>query len=176
VGLFCLGKTLVIVCMMVGRRQTQLAGAQSPQTQAGNPAFRGNRTVAPGPTILVAKRLQDNADTLALRGGGNTAKRTAKMTEHISQPIRARLKAARVAAKMSQADVASHFLMSRQTVSKWEHCGALPTALQLHELGLLYGVSMDYVLYGLKSVPIATTIIGHIFREREPRSDFEPSA
>jgi transcriptional regulator with XRE-family HTH domain len=51
---------------------------------------------------------------------------------------------------MTQVDVATDFLRTRQAVSKWEN-GQLPTLSEFRELALLYGTSADYLLFGLTS-------------------------
>ena len=81
--------------------------------------------------------------------------------------INRRLRECRLAAKLSQSDVARDFLISRQSVSSWERGEGLPSALQLYEIGLLYGVSMDYIMYGLHTVPrSAKPMVSEIFRTR----------
>lgn len=84
--------------------------------------------------------------------------------------ISRRLRECRLAAKLSQTDVARDFLISRQSVSGWERGEGLPTVLQLYEIGLLYGVSTDYILYGMLTMPrSAYPIVSEIFRTRTPR-------
>lgn len=67
--------------------------------------------------------------------------------------IRERLKQARLAAKLSQIEVASELGLSHQTVSKWERGGSLPGAIELSRMCALYGTSADYVLYGITAMP-----------------------
>jgi transcriptional regulator with XRE-family HTH domain len=72
--------------------------------------------------------------------------------EEMRRAIGIRLRAARLAAKLTQQDVAKEFGRSRQSMSSWEGGKTLPTVLELRELGMLYGVSSDFLLFGIKSV------------------------
>jgi transcriptional regulator with XRE-family HTH domain len=56
---------------------------------------------------------------------------------------------ARRAANQSLADVSREFGLTKQAVSSWERGQSVPTALQLADLAILYGVSADALLFGL---------------------------
>lgn len=60
-----------------------------------------------------------------------------------------RLRAARIAAKLTQQDVATHFVCSRQAVSAWESGRALPDLLELAEMASLFAVTTDSLLVGV---------------------------
>jgi transcriptional regulator with XRE-family HTH domain len=70
------------------------------------------------------------------------------MLDQTSGSIGARLRVARLAAKLTQQDVASDFLISRQAISSWEMGHTLPSLREFRELVSLYGVSADRVLFG----------------------------
>lgn len=72
--------------------------------------------------------------------------------------IHDRLKAARIAKKLTQEDVGAHFASAekpegfgKQTISSWENGRNEVTASQLTALCKLYGVSADYLLFGKKA-------------------------
>jgi transcriptional regulator with XRE-family HTH domain len=65
------------------------------------------------------------------------------------QEIGDRLRRARLAAELTQQDVARDFLRTRQAVSSWEAGRTLPSVLELRELAILYGVSTDMLLIGM---------------------------
>jgi transcriptional regulator with XRE-family HTH domain len=70
------------------------------------------------------------------------------MQKQVRGEIGGRLRAARVAAGLTQQDVATDFLRSRQAISSWESGRTLPTVLELRELAVLYGTSTDKILLG----------------------------
>lgn len=76
------------------------------------------------------------------------------MNKQLARDIAARLKSARLAARLTQEEVALDFLLTRQAVSSWERGQSLPSVAQLYEIGMLYGVSLDYLLYGIRSMPM----------------------
>ena len=76
------------------------------------------------------------------------------MNKQLARDIADRLRSARIAARLTQEEVALDFLLSRQAVSSWERGQSLPSATQLYEIGILYGVSLDYLLYGIRSMPM----------------------
>jgi transcriptional regulator with XRE-family HTH domain len=67
--------------------------------------------------------------------------------------IGSRLRDARKGAKLSLADVAQEIKLSKQAVSAWESGRTTLDALQLGNLALLYGVSADFLLFGIKTIP-----------------------
>lgn len=94
------------------------------------------------------------------------------MNKNSNIPISGRLRACRIASELSQADVAKGLAISRQAVSAWERGAAMPTVLQLCEVGLLYGASADFILYGVKTAPVSDLpMMSEIFRTRlEPEA------
>jgi transcriptional regulator with XRE-family HTH domain len=74
-------------------------------------------------------------------------------SEELSQQLGGRLREARTQAKLTQQHVADELNITRQAVSGWEAGRHFLTVPQLYELGLLYGVSSDWLLYGMKTVP-----------------------
>ena len=66
--------------------------------------------------------------------------------------IGARLRQARLTARLTQQDVARDFLRSRQAISSWEGGKTLPSLLEFKELASLYGVSTDQLLFGVEDV------------------------
>lgn len=69
---------------------------------------------------------------------------------------------------MSQEDVgvALRKPKTRQAVSRWER-GFLPTAMELRELAVIYGESLDWLLLGVKSRPVVGVALRDLFRVRE---------
>jgi transcriptional regulator with XRE-family HTH domain len=81
----------------------------------------------------------------------------------VARAIGARLRDARRSVGLTQNQVAKDFKIARQMVSRWE-TGALPSALQLHAVGIAYGVSMDWLFYGVKCLPLGG-VLKDVFRE-----------
>jgi transcriptional regulator with XRE-family HTH domain len=77
-----------------------------------------------------------------------------------------RLRLARRAAKLTQAEVAHDLGRSRQSVSAWER-GSPLTLDELVDLAILYGKSTDWLLLGISSTPIGGRLLEDIFREHE---------
>lgn len=71
------------------------------------------------------------------------------MPQNLRQAIGFRLRTARVAAKLTQQDVAAHFHFSRQAVSAWESGRAMPDLEELVALATLYAVTTDALLVGV---------------------------
>lgn len=82
----------------------------------------------------------------------------------MARAIGARLREARLSIGLTQNQVAQDFKIARQMVSRWE-TGFLPSAMQLHEIGIAYGVSMDWLFYGVKCLPLGGAL-QEVFRER----------
>lgn len=75
------------------------------------------------------------------------------MTDVFRVGVSQRLRAGRRQAKLTQEDVAKQVHVTRQAVSGWE-CGAsLPTIDQFMVLGILYGLSLDSLVYGVRELP-----------------------
>lgn len=97
------------------------------------------------------------------------------MKNQTKAEIGARLRAARVAAKMTQEDVAADFRCSRQAISSWENGHTMPSVPEFRDLATLYGVSSDILLYGGS----ADEISGSLFDRLRPpgtHQDFADSA
>jgi transcriptional regulator with XRE-family HTH domain len=77
-----------------------------------------------------------------------------------------RLRLARQAAKLKQAEVALELHRSRQSVSAWERGHPL-TLDELVDAAVLYGVSADWLLLGIETVPVGGRMLQDIFREHE---------
>jgi transcriptional regulator with XRE-family HTH domain len=80
-----------------------------------------------------------------------------------------RLRDARLFAKLTQQDVATDFLCSRQAVSSWESGKTLPTLVEFRELVTLYGVSSDVILFGADVQDECEAVL------RKMGQDFAPS-
>lgn len=65
-----------------------------------------------------------------------------------------RLRQARQEIKLTQQAVAAHCKVTRQTVSGWERGDAPVDVSHLSELAVLYGKSTDYLIFGLRTVPV----------------------
>jgi transcriptional regulator with XRE-family HTH domain len=77
------------------------------------------------------------------------------MDKTIRRAIGARLQEARTSQKLSQDYVAEKLGLNRQAVSKWE-CGVtMPRADEWYHIGKIYGVSLDYLVYGIRTVPVS---------------------
>lgn len=98
------------------------------------------------------------------------------MDSRVYQQVGKRLRGARIAAGLTQKDVALACMVSRQTVSAWEN-GALLSTRQFYDLCLRYGVSADYLLFGVRTIPASGgKMLKEIFREIEEAGDAPPSA
>jgi transcriptional regulator with XRE-family HTH domain len=96
------------------------------------------------------------------------------MYREVSRAISRRLKECRLSARLTQAQVALDFQISRQAVSAWERAEALPCLMQLYELCLLYGVSADYIIHGMKTMPVSGAAVAEVYRLR-PKPSVAPS-
>lgn len=56
-------------------------------------------------------------------------------------------------AGFTQQEASEEFFVQRQTISAWENAHSQPTTAQLVMVGLIYGVSIDYILFGTRMVP-----------------------
>ncbi len=83
------------------------------------------------------------------------------MNTDVRRDIGRRLKQARQAARFTQEDVAKRLGLKAQTVSSWERGKSMPKAGEWYELGPLLGVSLDYLVYGLRpESPLIRAILG----------------
>lgn len=76
------------------------------------------------------------------------------MSKDRKKVLGARLRAARVAAKLSQDFVAETMGVTRQSVSAWETGCACPSALQLGQLAAAYCVCAHTLLFGETFMPL----------------------
>lgn len=74
--------------------------------------------------------------------------------QEVRREIGKRLKEARKAAKLSQEEVAASLKVKRQAVSSWESGETMPEAQKWYRLGIVYGVSLDWLVYGIRTKPI----------------------
>jgi transcriptional regulator with XRE-family HTH domain len=77
------------------------------------------------------------------------------MKQEIRVGIGKRLKEARQSLKYSQQEVAERLEVKRQTVSSWENGRSMPTASQWYVLGRYFGLSLDYLVYGVRTIPVS---------------------
>lgn len=89
--------------------------------------------------------------------------------------IGGRLRQARQEAGLTQGDVATEFKHSRQTVSSWEHGRTTPTLAEFRELATLYGVSADFLLYGVRVEEVRDGLFSRLCAAGAP-PDFADSA
>lgn len=66
-----------------------------------------------------------------------------------------RLKECRLSLKLSQPEVAAKLGRTPQAISKWEKGGSMPSGRDWQVLGKLYGVSLDYLVYGVRTMPVS---------------------
>lgn len=76
------------------------------------------------------------------------------MSKDRKKVLGARLRAARVSAKLSQDFVAETMGVTRQSVSAWETGCACPSALQLGQLAAAYCVCAHTLLFGEAFMPL----------------------
>lgn len=77
------------------------------------------------------------------------------MQKAVMAAIGRRLKEARHSASFSQESAASELGISRQAISRWENGMAMPQAREWYYIGQVYGVSLDYLVYGIRTVPVS---------------------
>lgn len=63
-----------------------------------------------------------------------------------------RLKKLRLDRKLTQAQVAAHLGVSKNTVSRYEHNEQSPTVERLKDMAILYRCTSDYII-GLEDIP-----------------------
>lgn len=56
---------------------------------------------------------------------------------------------------MSQENAADAVKLTRQAVAQWESGEAAISAVQLGRLAALYGTSTDYLIFGMRTVPVS---------------------
>lgn len=85
-----------------------------------------------------------------------------------------KLTAARLAADLSQLEVAEALDVSRQAISRWEQGLGSPTADNLKKLSALYHVSVDYLLHDEIEDPMQMVGIPPFKPEAEKNTDQVP--
>jgi transcriptional regulator with XRE-family HTH domain len=79
-----------------------------------------------------------------------------KMNEELRRAIGQRLLETRKSAGLTQTYVADELgLKVRQTVAKWERGETMPRLNEWFQIGQMYGVSLDYLVYGIRTVPVS---------------------
>lgn len=72
--------------------------------------------------------------------------------------IGSKIKAARVAAQLTQEQVAEALGVTRQTLSNWENGKTYPDIVSVIKMSDLYGVSLDHLLKGKEEPPMSEYI------------------
>lgn len=83
------------------------------------------------------------------------------------QELAERLTASRLACNLSQDEVAGYLRRSRFMVSRHERIWSEPSFTHLRKYGMLYGVSLDWLAYGVVTAPVGGPALQDIFRQRE---------
>lgn len=65
-----------------------------------------------------------------------------------------RFRGSRDDAQYSQEEVAQALGLTRQAVSAWEQGDRMPSTTQLGDLAALYGRSADFMIFGMKTIPV----------------------
>lgn len=73
--------------------------------------------------------------------------------EESRRAIGRRLHEARKSAQLSQQEVAATLDVTRQTISGWEKGAAMPDIQKWMQIGIVYGASLDYLVFGIRTVP-----------------------
>lgn len=96
------------------------------------------------------------------------------MNEEVRRAIGRRLKESRKSANLSQEAVAQEMSVLRQTVSAWERGSSMPSSAAWYALGLMYGCSLDYLVYGIRTIPVSQyAVMAEVFLPSQP--DLEPA-
>lgn len=83
--------------------------------------------------------------------------------QDVRSGIGVRLKESRLALRLEVQQVARMVGCKALTIRRWEAGTAMPTVDDWYIVGKLYGVSLDYLVYGIRTVPVgATSILGKI--------------
>lgn len=85
--------------------------------------------------------------------------------EGVRAAIARRLKESRLEVGLTQIQAATELGVDRRCVSSWENGKAMPMVDEWYKIGPLYGVSLDYLVYGVRTIPVSQSgIMGAIFR------------
>jgi transcriptional regulator with XRE-family HTH domain len=75
-----------------------------------------------------------------------------------------RLKESRLSCRLTQDGLAAMLGLKGATISSWERGKSMPQANEWYQLGLLLGISLDYLVYGVRTVPVDNlAVMGSIF-------------
>jgi transcriptional regulator with XRE-family HTH domain len=74
--------------------------------------------------------------------------------QDVRTAIGQRLKESRLALGLSERQVARLVGCKPLTIARWEAGKAMPTVDDWYVVGKLYGVSLDYLVYGIRTVPV----------------------
>lgn len=77
------------------------------------------------------------------------------MNLEIRRSIGDRLRESRESANMKQDAAAYELGVRRQAVSSWERGKSMPTAEVWMRIAPLYGVSLDYLVFGIRTIPVS---------------------
>lgn len=87
------------------------------------------------------------------------------MDAEVRQQIGARIRELRESMNLNQDEFGKLFGKTHQTVSKWELGKSMPALGDWYALGKMAGVSLDYLVYNVRTQPVSRhAIIGEIFR------------
>lgn len=75
------------------------------------------------------------------------------INKEVEAQIARRLQEARKSAGLTQLDLAVELRVSRQAVSQWERAASMPNARDWYNLGIVLGASLDYLAYGIRTMP-----------------------
>lgn len=90
------------------------------------------------------------------------------MHSELGIAVRQRMREAREAAKLTQAEVGADLGVSRQVITKWENGTSSPNPVQVVRLCTRYGVSTDWLLTGTRTVPVeAEPVVKRVLRPRD---------
>jgi transcriptional regulator with XRE-family HTH domain len=79
--------------------------------------------------------------------------------QEVRSAIGLRLKESRLALGLSVRQVANRVGCKVLTVNRWEAGQSTPTVSDWYTIGKLYGVSLDYLVYGIRTVPVSVPSI-----------------
>lgn len=87
------------------------------------------------------------------------------MQDAVRQGIATRLKESRLGASLSQTHVAKELGVSRQAVASWEAAKTMPGTREWYYLAQLYGTSLDYLVYGVRTIPVSKyQVVAEVFK------------
>ena len=90
------------------------------------------------------------------------------MTQNITQILADNIKKMRIEKKWSQDDLATKMNIARPTISKWENAQSEPSASQLAELCLVFGVSSEVLLGSMNKISQKAVVVDTSILMRKP--------